>query len=116
MITFKQFMTEAYNVWTYKENVLGAAKKHVADLKAAGHKILGTEYHPQHEFNGEKIDSARILTKNPAGKHEYHAFNSVTKSDRSDPRISKEANSTRVMRGATKMHMSMKGKFHSDLK
>lgn len=115
MITLKQFVTEAYNVWTHAEGPLDAAKKHVADLKASGHTIVGSHVRDM-DFNGEKVQSAGILAKDAKGRHTYHAINSVTKSDRSDSRISKSANSTRVMRGATKMHMSMKGKFHSDLK
>jgi uncharacterized protein involved in copper resistance len=116
MLTFKQFIAEAFNVWTHKEAPLDAAKKHVQDLKANGHKILGSSYGKTKMADGQEYDTARILAKDSSGKHTYHAINSLGTQDRADKRISPSANSTRVMRGATKMHMSMKGKFHPDLK
>jgi len=118
MISLKQFVTEAYNVWTHAEKPVDAAKKHIADLKAQGHKILGTDYksdlHRQMPDDGRRYSNASILSQDSKGRKMYHSISDVDK-DKPDPRISKTANSTRVMRGATKMHMSMKGKFHSDL-
>jgi hypothetical protein len=115
MQTFRQFMSEAYNVWTHKEAPLDAAKKHVQDLKASGHKIIGSNFGKTKMADGQEYETARILAKDSKGKHTYHAISSLGKQDRADKRISPSANSSRVMRGATKMHMSMKGKFHQDL-
>ncbi len=117
MLSMKEFLVEAFSVWTHKESAKDAADKHSADLERQGHRIMGRTMF-KHDLpidkgtNSEGGETHRILAKDMNGKNWVHSIGSITDNMRkSEKRYSKEANSYRVMRPARSHDLKdMKGK------